>query len=223
MLAMNLGKYLKEPEDVSRMEKVIKKYLPYLKDVHIDLVCESDFPPFITFLDFMNFTQTCKFASDGLKQASIELIYVQVDTNVKSRNGIIRGEFLEALIRVAKAKYVETGIEKRLDVALEKLVEGLIKPNWPADRWQKLRDKKFWNNEVNDILQVNLEGLKMLHRKFWDLKALPKKKFMLLKECESLLVETKLKINLKTIRRSFMMAKMTCSDERTKIDSYNKL
>jgi hypothetical protein len=63
----------------------------------------------------------------------------------------------------------------------------------------------------------------MLHRKFWDLKALPKKKFMTLKECESLLVDTKLRINLKTIRRSFIMAKMTCSDERTKIDSYNKL
>jgi hypothetical protein len=152
-VSMNLSKYLKSEEEKDSLQKVIKKHIPYLKDIHLDLVCESDFPPFVTFLDFMNFTQDCKFSADGLKQASIELIYVQVDTNNKFRNGIIRGEFIEALIRVAKAKYMDTGIEKKFDVALETLIEKCVKPNWPAERWQKLRDKRFWNNEINDILQ----------------------------------------------------------------------
>jgi len=58
-----------------------------------------------------------------MKQASLELIYVQVDTNNKFRNGIIRGEFIEALIRIAKAKYIDTGVEKKFDVALDMLIE----------------------------------------------------------------------------------------------------
>jgi hypothetical protein len=129
-LAMNLGKYLKNEEEKESLMKVIKKHMAYLKEVHLDLVCESDIAPFVSFLDFVNFTHDCKFVSDGIKQASIELIYVQVDTNNKFRNGIIRGEFIEALIRIAKAKYVESGIEKRFDTALELLIEKCMKPNF---------------------------------------------------------------------------------------------
>ena len=127
---MNLGKYLKNEEEKESLMKVIKKHMSYLKEVHLDLVCESDIAPFVSFLDFVNFTHDCKFVSDGIKQASIELIYVQVDTNNKFRNGIIRGEFIEAVIRIAKAKYVESGIEKRFDAALELLIEKCMKPNF---------------------------------------------------------------------------------------------
>jgi hypothetical protein len=129
-LAMNLAKYLKNDEEKESLIRVIKKHMSYLKEVHLDLVCESDIAPFVSFLDFVNFTHDCKLVSDGVKQASIELIYVQVDTNNKFRNGIIRGEFIEALIRIAKAKYMDTGIEKKFDGALEMLIENCIKPNW---------------------------------------------------------------------------------------------
>jgi len=70
-----------------------------------------------------------------LKQASLELIFVQVDTNNKFRIGINRGEFIEALVRIAKAKFVETGLEKRLEIALDLLIERYLKPNWITDRW----------------------------------------------------------------------------------------
>ena len=62
-----------------------------------------------------------------------------------------------------------------------------------------------------------------MHKKFWDLKRLPKKKFIEMKECESLVQETNLKINLKSVKRAYILSKMTCSDEQTKLDSYNKL
>lgn len=33
-----------------------------------------------------------------------------------------------------------------------------------------MRDKRFWNNEINDILQANLDNLLKVHKKFWDFK-----------------------------------------------------
>lgn len=156
---MNLGKYLKNDDEKESLMKVVKKHISYLKEVQLDLISQSDIPPFISFLDFVNFGHSCKLVDETLKQASLELIFVQVDTNNKFRIGINRGEFIEALVRIAKAKFVETGLEKRLEIALDLLIERYLKPNWITDRWQKLRDKKFWNNEINDILQANLEGL----------------------------------------------------------------
>ena len=55
--------------------------------------------------------------------ASLDLIHVQVNTNNKTVTGINRGEFIEALIRIAKAKYKDTGIEESLATSLDRLVE----------------------------------------------------------------------------------------------------
>ena len=43
------------------------------------------------------------------------------------------------------------------------------------------------------------------------------------KECEFLVGETPLRINLKSVKRAYILSKMTCSDEQTKLDSYNKM
>jgi len=73
---MNLGKYLKNDEEKESLMKVIKKHMSYLKELHLDLICESDIIPFVSFLDFGNFTHNCKLVNESIKQASIELIYV---------------------------------------------------------------------------------------------------------------------------------------------------
>ena len=53
---------------------------------------------------------------------------MQVNFNEKSRSGINRGEFIEALMRIAKIKYVDTGHFKRtaLSEAFAKLLEEEI-------------------------------------------------------------------------------------------------
>jgi len=40
--AMKLEKLIKVPEDMEKQIKLIEKYMPYLKDVYLDLVCFSD-------------------------------------------------------------------------------------------------------------------------------------------------------------------------------------
>lgn len=43
-----------------------------------------------------------------------------------------------------------------------------------------------------------------------------------MKECEYLVTETKLRVNIKSVKRAYILSKMTCSDEQNKIDTYNK-
>jgi hypothetical protein len=52
---------------------------------------------------------------------------VQVNTNNPSKKGVRRGEFIEALIRVAKLKFVDTKIEPDLVKAFEKLIDENMK------------------------------------------------------------------------------------------------
>ena len=75
-IAMNLSKYLKNDDERESLMKVIKKHISYLKELHLDLVSESDIPPFVSFLEFVNFSHNCHLVDDTLKQASLELIFV---------------------------------------------------------------------------------------------------------------------------------------------------
>jgi hypothetical protein len=66
--------------------------------------------PYVSELDFVNFYKKCELADEQLKASNLDLVYVQVNTNNKMANGINRGELLEALVRIAKAKFKDTGI-----------------------------------------------------------------------------------------------------------------
>ncbi len=88
---------------------------------------------------------------------------MQVNFNEKSRSGINRGEFIEALMRIAKIKYVDTGHFKRtaLSEAFAKLLEEEIIKKWQEHDCHKAeRLKLIWTNEINDLLEVNLLSLK---------------------------------------------------------------
>jgi hypothetical protein len=121
--AMNLGKLVKEESEMTKLQKVVKKHISFLKGVHLDLVAQTQIVPYVSELDFVKFYNKCDFADESVKAASIDLIYVQVNTNNKATVGINRGEFIEALIRIARAKYKDTGFEENLASALDRLIE----------------------------------------------------------------------------------------------------
>jgi hypothetical protein len=87
----------------------------------LDLVCASNIPPLISALDFVNFYTKCQIPDEHLKPSSLDLVFVQVDTNNRTRVGINRGEFIETLVRIAKVKYKDTGICRSIDEAFAKL------------------------------------------------------------------------------------------------------
>jgi hypothetical protein len=73
---------------------------------------------------------------------------------------------------------------------------------------------------VNDLLEVNLDGLKKIFVSHFDLKAVVKKKWMDLKDAEYLMTQgmPELRVNVKTARKCYFFAKMTCTDEFNNVE-----
>ena len=221
---MKIDKLCKNPEQIVALEKMVTKLMPQLKQYHLDLLCETAIPPYVSELDFVGFYRDCHLADKNLMASSIDLIYKQVNTNF-ARIGLNRGQFIEALIRIAKAKYLEVNITKSLHEALEMLVCEHIAKEWTTCRWHDLRVSRIWTVEVNDLLDANLEGLKKVYSMFRDLKAVNKKRWMDLKDADQFMQQMmpELKVNTKISRKCYFLSKMTCSDEQSKIEQYNRL
>ena len=100
------------------------------------------------------------------------------------------------------------------------LIDENIKKLWGDSGWHETRVKKFWTNEINDILEVNLEGIMKIFQMFWDLKSVVKKKWMDLKETDYLFTQAMpdFKLTINTARRCFFYSKMSCIDEQSKIE-----
>lgn len=95
------------------------------------------------------------------------------------------------------------------------MIEANIKQNWIEVNYHESRVKYIWTNEVNDLLEVNLEGLKRIAGQYWNIKGAFKKKWLEPKETESLITKIRdLVINVKTIRKCYYISKMTCIDEQ---------
>jgi hypothetical protein len=73
--SMNLKKLCPTAEDFSLMSKTITKKMSVLKQIHLDLLCETNIPPYISELDFVGFYRTCKLADQNLVASSIDLVY----------------------------------------------------------------------------------------------------------------------------------------------------
>ena len=77
-------------------------------------------------------------------------------------NTLFRHEFLEILVRIAAAKYKETGRARSYSQALRMMVESII-TNYETRPWQEFRDDSLWNLEVDAVFKANLDLLQKLH------------------------------------------------------------
>eukprot|EP00351_Strombidinopsis_sp_SopsisLIS2011_P000241 CAMPEP_0116885694 /NCGR_PEP_ID=MMETSP0463-20121206/19214_1 /TAXON_ID=181622 /ORGANISM="Strombidinopsis sp, Strain SopsisLIS2011" /LENGTH=116 /DNA_ID=CAMNT_0004544711 /DNA_START=480 /DNA_END=830 /DNA_ORIENTATION=+ len=115
-------------------------------------------------IELSTFCEKSGLVDETMKLANIDLLYVstyaKTKGNIKNKNGLIRCEFLEILVRIAKFKFLETGKCSSFKDATTKLIEEYVKPNnntlFP---WQDFRDKELWTLEINDVLHANLSGL----------------------------------------------------------------
>ena len=100
--------------------------------------------------------------------AKCDLLFVSVNQNtrggIKNKNGLIRCEWLEYIVRLAKFKYVDTQIVPTCLEALKIVIEKYMKPNFIPLPWQSFRDDELWCIEVNDVYEANMDGIQKLHQ-----------------------------------------------------------
>jgi hypothetical protein len=77
---------------------------------------------------------------------------------------MLRFEFIELLVRIAKAKYIDTNIHERYYSALDEFFEvDLKRYAINLHPTSTFRQNELYNIEVNDLFHANLEGLKKLY------------------------------------------------------------
>lgn len=145
------------------MTKFIVKHFGFLKEVYLQLAVNSSFP-FVSVLELSVFCQDCQLIDATFKTAHNDLTFIATNAvtkgNIKNKNGLIRCEFFEFLIRVCDFKFIKTGLYPTYEAALQHLVLEKMKPNLTMMEWQEFRDKELWTNDVNDVLKENIESIK---------------------------------------------------------------
>ena len=78
------------------------------------------------------------------------------------------------MVRIANAKYKETGICATMAESVQKVLSDHILPYSKPHDWQEFRTNHLWTIEVNDTLEANLDGLKKVYSHYFE----PRKKYM---------------------------------------------
>lgn len=131
-----------------------------------------------------------------------------------------RFEFYEALVRIAAAKFKDTGIEEFYIDSFKRLLKENIIPNAGVDidQWSKWRENFLWTLEINDILEANLDNLKKLFKACLQ----PKKTTLGLTEALGVMTkDSGVYFTEKETIQAYGMSKMTNWNEIAGRDKYN--
>jgi len=183
----------------------------------------------LTWIDFGSFCERCKIIDGkGVTIATVDRSFIAATVAMdgvtlaaeKPANALCRFEFLEILCRLAQAKYKETGICATYEESMNKLMEEHVIPLAHPESWQEWRDEFLWTIEVNDVLEVNLEGCKKMYNFYKE----PRKNHMTMQDgLNFMMKDTGLQMIEKDAIFCFGMCKMSVIIEQDKMAQYKVL
>jgi hypothetical protein len=104
-------RFVKDPEDYRQVVDVISENFVQLKHIFINLI-SSDSYPGIGWNDFSAFCRATDILDGSIPSSTVDRMFLTVKALTPpgcSGTALLRHEFLETLIRVANAKYRESG------------------------------------------------------------------------------------------------------------------
>ena len=115
-------------------------------------------------IDWGNVCEACKIIDKNVSTSTLDRLFIAVNVELVSMDdnpdkSLCRFELLEILVRIAGAKFKDTGILKTYSESLERLLDDHFIPYIEDKEWQEFRDDELWCLECSDILECNLEGL----------------------------------------------------------------
>ena len=223
-----IGRFIKDEDDRLRVEKLIWKNFAKIKKIFTSLISQSSYPN-IGQIDFGNFCEVCKIM-DGkvVNLSTVDRAFIAANVAVDGQklsddnptNALSRFEFLEILVRLAQFKFVNSGVCSTYEEAMQKLLEEHIFPYANPEPWQEFRDELLWTIDVNDVLEVNLDGLRKVYSFFHE----PRKKYMTMQDALNLMIkDTNLALAEKTAIFCYGMCKMSVILEQENMWQYKQL
>ena len=122
--------------DFEAVKRLLWTNYTKIKNVFLTAVLHSDYP-IVSWNDFTLFCNKCKIPdSKSCNLATIDRIYIATNVNQNAPGGgsqgdkdLVRYEFLEIIVRLANAKYKDSGVTFSTIEAVRKLLEENIFPN----------------------------------------------------------------------------------------------
>ena len=122
---------------------------------------------------FSTFCQGCDLIHSNFNISTVDRLFISANFQDKSHQDgavqnsqkeLIRFEFFEVLVRIARAKLIEPGTCKNYEEAMEVLFNDFLM-NYPKPQsWQQWRDDHLWTLDVNDVFEANLDKLKTIYQ-----------------------------------------------------------
>ena len=164
-----LKRIINSYEDQAKVTEIFRQNYEAIKSIFISSVVDSLLPPDFKRTAFLKFAEKAGITDRKVNTGIIDTYfkatnYEALNQDQNDDNALIRFEFLEIIIRLAKGKYLETGRESSIVLAVQKTLTNHILPmKGQVIKWQEFRDSELWCHEVNDLLEVNLRGLRRLY------------------------------------------------------------
>jgi hypothetical protein len=123
------SKVLKNKSDLWDCEELIRKHFGDLKLIFTNLQ-SGDSYPFVGWIDFGAFCRSVEITDSQINGPTIDNIFFATKFNPQpggENKQLYRHEFLEILVRIALAKYLQTGVAETPRDALQMLIDLIIK------------------------------------------------------------------------------------------------
>ena len=78
----------------------------------------------------------------------------------------MRNRFIELLVRIARAKYLEMNKEATIGASFSRLMRDVILKEHVWEPREQFRKEKLWTLDVDDVLKVNQAGLQLIMEKY---------------------------------------------------------
>jgi len=172
--AWKVPRLIKNPDLISQLEEIVNNHLDLIKIYFLDAISQSKHWPSVTWQGWRDFCDRSGIIDKMyVKFSDADRVFIASDFDKKGsennqKKSLIRYEFIEGLIRMAKAKYQENSLVETLPEAFELLLSDMSQKYMPPQAWQEFRDFYLWTREVNDVFEVNLEGIRKLINTFKD-------------------------------------------------------
>lgn len=118
---------VKDSDELRSVIAIITQNYAKLKQMYLNLMCGDSYPA-VGVNEFHAFCRTTGILDGSLATATVDRMYIAAKVGAPagiSATALIRYEFLEALIRIANAKYRDTGLAESYSGALKMLLGSI--------------------------------------------------------------------------------------------------
>lgn len=174
-----LGRMIRSKIEKENIIQLLQKNYLKLKEEFLSIIVKSIYPA-ISWNDFTTYCQQKEITNKDVTLSVLDRLFITVNATVGGKDEhsttggnatreLCRYEFIEILVRIAGAKYKDTGITSFLCESVERFFKELFSiGQLPAIH--EFRKKYIWTLPVDDIIRSNREGIKKVFQRYAGIK-----------------------------------------------------